>query len=249
MPRGAGRPGSGVGRRLPFGDTAARGPIPGSAGAEGRGGWRPAGGARQDRGGAGPGLAGRPAWRLSADRSRHRSFSGTSAGTSPTRRTSPGGDRGADRPAAPGSTRVIGRTAENRMVPVRGLPDGGGGSRSRGLRPPGVAGNEGRGVPGKPHGNRPGCLPAGQVGQRPVFPHGDQSAPSRRRPRSGDLPAPHRVDGQPACRSDPGSGRPGVGSATSAFHPGCAGAACRPAGPRRRTVTGRPDNSPASAGG
>lgn len=249
MPRGPGGPRSGVGRRLPFGDIAARGPVPASPGAEGRGGGRPAGGARQDRGGTGPGLAGRPAWPLSADRSRHLSISGTSFGTSPTGRTSPGGDRGADRSAAPGSTRVIGRITENRLVPVRGLPDGGGGSRPRGLRSPGVAGNEGRGVRGLPHRNRAGCLPAGEVGQRHVFPHGDQSAPSRRRPRSGDLPAPHRVDGRPACRSDTGPGRPGMGSASSTLHPGCAGAAHRPAGPRRRTITVRPGNSPASAGG
>ena len=189
------------------------------------------------------------AWFMSADRGRHLSRSGSAAGTAPTHRASPGGDRRADRLAAVGSPRIIRRDVEKRLVASLGLPDSGGGSRPRDLRVWGLARPEGRGLPSQSPGNSADRLPTGEAGQRTAFPNGDKPASARRSPRSGDLTAPGIFDGRPACRLDHGTGRPGMGDASSPFHPGCAGASHGPAGAYRRTITERPDNSPASAGG
>lgn len=249
MSHRAGGTGSGVGCDLPIGNTAIPGRTPDFPGAHGRGGRRSPRRSRQDGGGACHSVAGRPEWPLPADRGRHLSRSGSAAGTSPTHRTSPGGGRGADRLAALGSPRIIRRNVAKRLVAAVGLPDSGGGPRSGDLRVRGLARPESRGVPGQSPRNSADCLPAGEAGQPTAFPHGDKPASAPRSLRWGDLPAPGRPDGYPACRLDHRTGRPCMGDASSPFHPGCAGASYDPARPRRPAITARHGNSPASAGG
>ena len=164
MPHRAGGAGSGVGRGPHFGDSASSRLIALSVAAHGRGGRGPPRRSRQDGGGAGHSVAGRPEGLLSVDRSRHLSRAGSSAGTSPTHRTSPGGDGGEDRPAALGSPPLIGRNVEKRLVASLGLPDSGSGSRPRDLRLSGLARPQSRGVPGQSSGNRADCLPTGETG-------------------------------------------------------------------------------------
>lgn len=238
-----------MGRGFLGGDEADPGRLLQFPGADTRCGRRPPRRAREDGGGAGHSVAGRPERLLSVGRGRHLSRSGSAAGSSAARRTSPGGDRRAGRPAALGSPRIIRRNVEKRLVASLGLPDSRSGPRPRDVRVRGLARPESRGVPGQSPGNSADCLPAGEVGRRTALPHGDKPASARRPPRWGDLPAPGEFDGSPACRLDHRTGRPGMGEAPSPFHPGCAGAPCGPARPRRRAVNGRPGNSPASAGG
>lgn len=237
-----------MGRGLAGGDEANPGRLLQFPGAHTRCGRRPPRRSREDGGGAGHSVAGRPERLLSVDRSRHLSRTGFAAGSSATRRTSPGGYRRAGRPVALGSSRIIRRNVEKWLVASLGLPDSRGGSRPRDVRVRGLARPESRGVPGQSPGNSADCLLAGEVG-RTALPHGDKPDSARRPLRRGDLPAPGKFDGSPACRLDHRTGRPGMGEASSPFHPGCAGAPYGPARPRRGSVTGRPGNSPASAGG
>ncbi len=238
-----------MGRGFPGGDETYPGRLLEFPGAHTRCGRRSPWRSREDGGGAGHSVAGRPERLLSVDRGRHLSRSGSAAGSSATRRTSPGGDLRAGRPAALGSPRIIWRNVEKWLVASLGLPDSRGGSRPRDVRVRGLARPESGGVPGQSPGNSADGLPAGEVGRRTALPHGDKPASPRRPPRRGDLPAPGKFDGSPACRLDHGTGRPGMGDASSPFHPGCAGAPYGPARPRRRAVNGKPGNSPASAGG
>ncbi len=162
-----------MGRGLHFGDVAVPRRLPGSTRAGSCGGRRTPRRPREDGGGAGHSVAGRPEWLLSADRSRRLSRAGTAAGTSPTHQPSPADDGGADRLAALGSPRIIRRHVEKRLVAALGLSDRGGGCRPRCIRLPEVAWRESCGVPRQPYGNRAECLPTGEVGQRTVLSHGD----------------------------------------------------------------------------